>query len=143
MIFDPGNEVFKLCAAGMQLEGEGKPEEAGRRFAQAWETAVTGHERFTAAHYVARHQPTVASKLNWDEKALQLALEIEGEEIKGVYPSLYLNIGKCHEEMGNYSEAKRHYALAWSYCVYLAGDGYSRMIQSGIANALERIAKFV
>ena len=36
MQFDPENPIIKLCAEGMQLEGEGKKEEAEELFLQAW-----------------------------------------------------------------------------------------------------------
>lgn len=32
-------------------------------------------KKFAAAHYVARHQNSVADKLKWDETALQIALK--------------------------------------------------------------------
>ena len=76
MIFDPENPVNKLCAEGMQLEGEGKPEQAAALFLKAWDAAGDARERFTAAHYVARHQNTTAHKLSWDHIALKNALEI-------------------------------------------------------------------
>ncbi len=98
MQFDPENPVNKLCAQGMMLEGEAKPTEAAALFAQAWAIAANPVEKFTAAHYVARHQNSIADKLHWDEIALQNALEMHNPEIKQVYPSLYLNVAKCHED---------------------------------------------
>ena len=74
----------------MNLEGEGKPEEAYKMFQQAWNEATDDFEKFTSAHYVARHQKSVADKLRWDEIALSLALKIEDENMKANYPSLIL-----------------------------------------------------
>jgi len=48
MQFDPENPIIKLCAHGMQLEGEGKPDEASATFLQAWEQAANDFEKFTA-----------------------------------------------------------------------------------------------
>jgi hypothetical protein len=56
MQFDPNNNIVKLCTQGMSLEGEGKKEEALKLFQQAWDEATHDFEKFTAAHYVARHQ---------------------------------------------------------------------------------------
>ena len=138
MQFDTTNPVIQLCAQGMQLEGEGKPAEAAALFMQAWNEAITPTEKFTAAHYVARHQPTVSDKLHWDEVCLSAALTIEGEEIKATYPSLYLNIGKCFEDLGNIPEARKNYQLAQSFAGYLQNDGYGSMIKAGIEKGLQR-----
>lgn len=56
MQFDPNNHVVKPCANGMDKEGQGKLEEASSLFFQAWNEATNDFEKFTAAHYVARHQ---------------------------------------------------------------------------------------
>jgi rifampin ADP-ribosylating transferase len=47
----------------MEMEVKGNPEEASKLFLQAWNEATTDFEKFTAAHYVARHQKSVADKL--------------------------------------------------------------------------------
>ena len=68
MQFDPNNKIVKLCAEGMEMEGKGKQEEAGKYFLQAWSEATNHFEKFTAAHYVARCQKSVADKLKWGER---------------------------------------------------------------------------
>jgi rifampin ADP-ribosylating transferase len=80
MQFDPGNKIVKLCAQGMDMEGEGKPEDACRLFLQAWNEATDDFEKFIAAHYVARHQKSVAHKLEWDETALRLARKVNNDK---------------------------------------------------------------
>jgi rifampin ADP-ribosylating transferase len=139
MQFDPENPIIKLCGQGMLLEGEAKSEEAANLFMQAWEQAANDFERFIAAHYIARHQPDVAGKLKWDETALHLALNLKDEAIKGAYPSLYLNIAKCHEDMGNMGKAKENYESALIFAGFLSDDGYGNMIKAGINNGLARV----
>ena len=56
-------------------------------------------------------------------------------------PSLYLNIAKCHEDLGDPVQAESNYRLAASFEKYLPEDGYGNMIRSGIRNGLERISK--
>ncbi len=141
MIFDPENEVVKRCAQGMNLEAEGKNEEARQLFESAWEMAETDLEKFTAAHYLARHQPGPQGKLKWDLLALFHAQQTKEETAKGAYPSLYLNIGKCHEDLGDLIKARENYQLAEQYSQLLNDDGYGRMIRSGIRSGLERVAK--
>ena len=54
-------------------------------------------------------------KLKWDETALQLALKINDDTIKGAYPSLYLNIAKCYEDLNDFENARKNYQLALSF----------------------------
>jgi len=139
MQFDPENHVNKLCAQGMQSEGEGKPEEASKLFQQAWNEAANDREKFTAAHYVARHQTSVADKLKWDQAALNLALKIDEEDIKGAYPSLYLNIAKCYEDLNEFAKAHENYLSALNFTTFLLDNGYGNMIRAGIGNGIERV----
>jgi tetratricopeptide (TPR) repeat protein len=139
MQFDPENKIVQLCAAGMEKEGEGQPEKAHQLFLQAWNEAETDFEKFTAAHYVARHQETVARKLEWDKLALQHALRIEDAGAKAALPSLYLNVAKCYEDLGDPRQAGDHYALALSAADNLPPSGYGKMIRDGIMNGMKRV----
>lgn len=139
MSFDPSNKIVQLCGQGMLLEGEGKNKEAKECFQSAWEQATNDFERFTAAHYLARQQNTTNEKLDWDLKALELALGLNDEKLKGAYPSLYLNIAKGYEDLKEYQKAKENYQLAQSYTNHLLDDGYGNMIKGGIENGLRRI----
>src|SRR5215210_6208523 len=105
MEFNPSNTIIKLCVQGMDMEGEGKPEEASRLFLQAWNEATNDFEKFTAAHYVARHQKTVSDKLKWLETALRFALKINNDTVKSAFPSLYLNLAKCYEDLNDSDKA--------------------------------------
>lgn len=139
MYLDTENKIIKLCAQGMSLEGEGKQEAAAALFLQAWSEATIDLEKFTAAHYVARHQKTIADKLKWDQTALHFALK--DDSLKASYPSLYLNIAKCYEDLKDFSTAKTNYDLANSYTHLLPDDGYGKLIKQGINNGIERITK--
>ena len=141
MEVDQNNNVVKLCTQGMDLEGQGKSEEASKLFTNAWNEATNDFEKFTAAHYVARHQNSVADKLKWDETALQLALKINNDSVKDAFPSLYLNIGKCYEDLCDLDNAKKNYELALSFSNLLPDNGYGNMIKRGIMNGIERVTK--
>jgi tetratricopeptide (TPR) repeat protein len=112
MEFSPNNNVVKLCIQGMEMEEKGKAEEATRLFFQAWNEATNDFEKFTAAHYVARHQQNTADKLKWLETVLRFAIKINDDSVKSAFPSLYLKIGKCYEDLGNRDQANKHYELA-------------------------------
>jgi tetratricopeptide (TPR) repeat protein len=140
MLFNPTNPIVQLCAEGMNLEGEGKRAEAAETFVRAWEMATSHYEQFIAAHYVARHQDSVAAKLQWDLKALEAAQKVRNDEVTGAYPSLYLNIAKCYEDLGEHETARQIYQAALSFTASLSDDGYGKMIKSGILAGLDRIA---
>src|SRR5580765_6420606 len=138
MQFDPNNKIILLCVQWMEMEAKQKQEEAKALFTQAWHEATTDFEKFTAAHYVARHQKSVQEKLSWDEIALSFALKIKEKEMKANYPSLYLNIAKCYEDLKDIDTAQKNYHLALAYIDHLPADSYGEMIRSGIKNGLER-----
>jgi rifampin ADP-ribosylating transferase len=123
MEFNPNNNVIKLCLQGMNLEEKGKPEEASKLFLQAWNEATNDFEKFTAAHFVARHQATISDKLKWLETALQFALKINNVTAQSAFPSLYSNIAKCYEELNDPDNAKRNYELAISSGNKLSDNG--------------------
>ena len=137
MHFDPNNPIVQLCAQGMYLEGQ--PEKARRVFEQAWEEASNDFEKCIAAHYLARQQNSVAEKLRWDETALIVAHKVPGETVQDFFPSLYLNVGKDHEDLGNEDQAKANYLLAEAFSTYLSDDGYGSLIKLGIKNGLARV----
>jgi tetratricopeptide (TPR) repeat protein len=92
-------------------------------FLQAWNEASSDFEKYIAAYYVARHQKNISEKLNWFETALRFALKINNDTVKGAFPSLYLNIAKCNEELGDLDNAKKNYALAVSFMDKLSDNG--------------------
>ena len=107
MQFDHENEVIQLCAKG--IEEEGRDIAAAKAlYHKAWEKATNHTEWFTAAHYMARNQQDVNEALKWNLLSLEHALQIDDAGMKSTYPSLYLNIGKSYEDMGDMHEAAKH-----------------------------------
>ena len=123
MEFNPNNNVIKLCIEAMNMEEKGKPGEASRLFLQAWNKATNDFEKFTAAYYVARHQKNASDKLKWLETSLQFALKVNNDSVKGAFPSLYSNIAKCYEDLGDTGNAKKNYELAISFKDKLSDNG--------------------
>jgi tetratricopeptide (TPR) repeat protein len=144
MQFDPENKVVQLCAQGMQVEAEGRIEEAHALFQQAWDIAQNDFEAFTAAHYLARNQKDPHGVLKWNLEALNRANAIRDDDMKGHYPSLYLNVGKSYETLGDVADANKNYQLAADYSIFLPAGKYGDMIRTGIGEALKRTgtAKF-
>jgi tetratricopeptide (TPR) repeat protein len=139
MQFDTENKVVQLCAEGMSAEFAGDLLQAKLLFLQAWEIATTDFEKFTASHYVARHRENGEETLRWNLLALSHANAIDDEGMKAHYPSLYLNVGKSYEDLGNHSEAIKNYQLADKNSCFLSTDAYGDMIRFGIKSALKRM----
>lgn len=115
MEFNPNNNIIKLCVRGMVMEEEDKPKEASSLFLQAWTEATNDFEKFLAAYFVARHQIKDSDRLKWLQTALQFALKINDVTVKSAFPTLYLNIAKCFEELNDLNNAKENYELAISF----------------------------
>ena len=109
---DTNNPVIQLCMQGSQAEFEGRIEAAQSLYLQAWATAQNDYEACIAAHYMARFQSTPEETLHWNQEALERAKRVHDESVKDFYPSLYLNLGRSYEVLGNSAEAQRYYDLA-------------------------------
>lgn len=131
--------MTKLCIEGMEWEGKGDPAKAAELFEIAWKRSRTDFDKCTASHYLARHQKTATDKLKWNKVALDSALRMDPEEAKSFLPSLYLNLGKCYEDLKEYSQAISNYRLARSYTDHLPEDGYGDFIARGIDDGIERV----
>jgi hypothetical protein len=139
MQFDPENPIVKLCAEGMNHEGDGTTK-AAEMFMQARNEASDNFEKCIAAHYIARQQQTVTEKLEWDQTALKLALNLDDEKLKGALPSLYLNVGKCYEDLADCEKALQHYKLGESFFHFLEDDGYGNFTKSAIQRGIARVS---
>lgn len=80
-------------------------------------------------------------KLKWDETSLQFALKINNATVKVAFPSLYLNIAKCYEDLNDLDNAKRNDESALSFAKFLPDNGYGNMIKGGITSGIERVSK--
>ena len=137
---DPNNPIVRLCAEGMEWEMKGKLDEASKLFMTAWEQSADDFEKCIAAHYVARHQQTASETLRWNQESLDRANAVDDLRVQGFYPSLYLNMGKSHEDLGNREEAKRFYELASARMNHLLADRYGDIVRDGIARGLQRVS---
>lgn len=138
---DANNPVVRLCAEGMELEKAGHRDQAAVVFNRAWQESTDDFEKCVAAHYVARVQATPAQNLRWNLQSLEHADALDDERVLGFYPSLYLNIGWAHEDLGNRGEAKKYYELAASRLEYVPEGSYRETVRDGIERGLERISR--
>ena len=140
MEVDPDSPVVKLCARGMQAECEGRNDVARRLFERAWAERGDDYEACIAAHYLARHQGSPQDTMRWNQVALDHADAAGDERVSGFYPSLYLNLGHAHEQLGDLGEAARCYRLAAGCAERLPEDSYGDMVRDAIARGQQRIA---
>jgi len=137
---DTNNLIVQLCVDGMKAETEGRMDEARLLFSQAWEQSKNDFDACIAAHYVARHQKTLEETLHWNKEFLDRADAVNDERVQSFYPSLYLNMGKAYEDLGNWEQAKRHYELAAAKMGSLPAEGkYGNVVRGGIKRGLQRV----
>jgi hypothetical protein len=115
MEFSPNNTIVRLCLQAMSKEEAGQAEEAVKLFYQAWDQAGNDFEKFISAFYLSRHQENIQDKLKWLETTLQLALNLNTESVEAAFPSLYLAIAKCYEELNDPENAKKNRELASTF----------------------------
>ena len=109
---DTTNPVIQLCIQGALAEFEHRIDDARMLYRQAWDLHADDYEACVAAHYMARFQDTPEETLRWNQIALEQANAVSDERVTEFYPSLYLNLGRSHEVLGDQIEAQRYYELA-------------------------------
>lgn len=106
------NKVIQLCIAGTQAEFQQKISEAVALYEQAWQIQSNDYEACIAAHYKARHQKDPKIEFDWNQKALEYAGACNDDRVTPFLPSLYLNMGKSHERLGDLNTAQKYYEKA-------------------------------
>ncbi len=134
---DPSNRVVALCAAGM--EREGTPDEARALFQRAWDVRRDDYEASVAAHFLARHQPTPADTLHWNEVALRHAQAVPGGRADELMASLYLNVGDAYLAVGRRDAAAAAAERAAECAAGLPADGYRELVERGIGRLQQRL----
>ena len=139
MSIDPDNPVVALCAAGMAIEGDASAARA--LFEQAWEARRDDYDASIAAHFLARNQPTVETKLHWNALAAQHAEAVTDDRVRELRASLYLNLGDASLAAGNLADAQAAADKANASLSDLPMDGYRTFVEHGIQNLQRRLAE--
>ena len=111
---------------------------ARERFERAWALRQDDYDASIAAHFMARHQPTVAAMLEWNQLALRHAEAVADERIRPFMPSLLLNVGDSLLANGRATEARRAGERAQAAVAGLPDDGYRAFVERGIDGLLSR-----
>ncbi len=136
---DPQNPVVQLCAAGMEAENAGQLDAAQALFQRAWSIRKDDFDASIAAHFLARHQADPAVALAWHQRALDYAAQADPASVREFYPSLYLNLGWSHEQLGEISQAQTNYCLGAAHLVDLPDTPYSAVVRRGLHMAQQRM----
>jgi tetratricopeptide (TPR) repeat protein len=136
---DRDSATVRLCVEGIQAETADRTDDARLHFAQAWEQRQDDYDACVAAHYVARHQATPQEALRWNQEALDRADALNDASVHGFYPSLYLNMGKAYEDVGNREQARRYYELAATKLGGLPEGKYGDVVRDAVERGLRRI----
>ena len=117
---------------------------------ECWDsTSPDDHgQRCVLAHYLADVQDDVDAEIMWDEAALlEHGFLSDGDlapvgipAVKGMLPSLHLNLGDGYLRRGQPGLAREHQQAGQLHSVHLSNDGYGAMIRSGLDNLGLRIA---
>ncbi len=138
MNIDPANPVVALCAAGMAVEGDA--DAAKKIFEQAWSACSDDYEASIAAHFLARHQPTVEARVHWNALAAHHAEAVVDGRADQFMASLYLNLADALLAAGDRAAATNALSKAVAGLRDLPDDGYREFVERGIAGVRLRLA---
>jgi len=105
----------------MMKEDNGKPEEAGVLFLQAWNEAAGDFEKFTASWYVARTQNNIRDRIEWLETAIALAHKLNDESVRAAFSLLYSHLAESYTQAGDAASANKNRELS-AASVYTPAD---------------------
>jgi hypothetical protein len=138
-MIDGDSVVARLCAAGMAIDGDAVA--AGALFRQAWDARRDDYEASIAAHFLARHQPSLDDALYWNRVAAEHAEAVTGERAKPLLASLYLNLADSYLALGHSAKAAIVAEQGVAALQLLPDDGYRDFIARGLQRLRARIAQ--
>ncbi|NUV53874.1 tetratricopeptide repeat protein [Streptomyces coelicolor] len=135
----------------VMLHHAGDREEARNRLLGLW--AEIGEDgdplhRCTLAHYLADTQDDPGDELAWDLRALTAAEEAGGTPaydgapaVRGLYPSLHLNLAADYLRLGRPDAARAHLDRARGAARTLADDRYGEGVRAAIRRLEARLGE--
>ena len=138
-MIDGDNDVARLCAEGMAIDGDAVA--AGALFRQAWDARRDDYEASIAAHFLARHQPSLDDTLFWNRVAAEHAEAVTDERAKPLLASLYLNLADSYLALGHSAKAILVAEQGVAALQFLPADGYRDFVARGLQRVSARIAQ--
>ena len=121
------------------MAAEGTPDEARRLFEQAWAARRDDFDAAVAAHFLARHQATLAETLHWNTLAVRHAEEVLDGRAAELLASLYLNLGDAQARVGDVVTAAASARRAAAHLAALPPGGYRELVAFGIRRLEARV----
>lgn len=140
-MIDGNSEVARLCAAGMAIDGDAVA--ASALFRQAWDARRDDYEASIAAHFLARHQPSLDDTLYWNRIAADHAEAVTDERARPLLASLYLNLADSYLALGHSAKAAIVAEQGVAALQFLPADGYRDFVSRGLQRVRARIAQAV
>lgn len=138
-MIDGDSVVARLCAAGIAIEGDAAA--AAALFREAWDARRDDYEASIAAHFQARHQPSLADSLHWNRLAAEHAEAVTDDRAKPLLASLYLNLADSYLALGHSTEATMVAEQGVAALQFLPADGYRDFVSRGLQRVRARIAQ--
>ena len=138
-MIDGDGVVARLCAAGMAVDGDAVA--AGALFQQAWDARSDDYDASIAAHFLARHQPSLDDSLRWNRVAAEHAEAVTDERARPLLASLYLNLADSYLALGHAAQAAAAAERGVAALQFLPADGYRDFVSHGLQRLRTRIAE--
>lgn len=138
-MIDGDSVVAQLCAAGIAIDGDAVA--AGALFRQAWDARRDDFDASIAAHFLARHQPSLDESLHWNRVAAEHAEAVTDERAKPLLASLYLNLADNYVALGDSANASIVSEQGIAALQFLPADGYREFVSRGLQRLRARIAQ--
>ena len=129
-MIDGDSAVVRFCAAGMAVDGDAVA--AAALFRQAWHARRDDYEACIAAHFLARHQPSLEDSLYWNRVAAEHAEAVTDERAKPLLASLYLNLADSYIALGDTARASALAEQGIAALEFLPADGYRDFVSRGL-----------
>lgn len=115
-IFNPQNKIIRLCMLGMNLiEEQGDFEEGMDTLKKALSESENDFDRFIVTYKTAKYEKESSIKLRLLEECKQYIIKSDDYGVKSTFSTIYLDIARCYEELGDLEKAKANYELSDLY----------------------------
>ena len=138
-MIDGDSVVARLCVAGMAIDGDAAAARA--LFQRAWDARRDDYDASIAAHFLARHQPSLDESLHWNRVAAEHAEAVTDERAKPLLASLYLNLADSYLGFGDSARAGTIVEQGVAALQFLPDDGYRDFVSRGLQRVRARIAQ--
>ena len=149
---DGTEQMMGRIGAAVERGRAGEPADARTELGRLWaEIGPDGDplHRCVLAHHLADLQDDVRDELAWDERALAAVPELSDRrvqqehaslQVRGLLPSLHLNLADDHRRLGATERARAHLDSAREHLGALADDGYGAMIRNAVEDVADALA---